>query len=277
MLRSVKELDGLAVEATDGTIGRVKDVYFDDAAWVVRYLVVETGSWLSSRKVLISPISMGRPDWAAKTLPVSITREQVKSSPDIDTERPVSRQHEAEYLDYYGYPSYGGGRGIWGEVSDPSLILPGLTASGSSPASHSAAEGSYTGAEAARKHEHDQPRLRSCQALMGYRVHATDDEVGHVHGFLLDERTWAIRYVIVNTSDWWLGHEVNIAREWIKDVRWSDASITVDRTREAVKDALLDEPSGELDREQRQGPYSDDPRPDYETEVPRRETRSPPK
>jgi hypothetical protein len=106
MLRSVKDMQDYAIRATDGTIGHVKDLYFDDEAWVVRYLIVDTGGWLSNRKVLISPFAIGHPDWAQKILPVSITKEQVKNSPHIDTERPVSRQHEMEYLGYYGYPNY---------------------------------------------------------------------------------------------------------------------------------------------------------------------------
>ncbi|MDA3920820.1 MAG: PRC-barrel domain-containing protein [Salinisphaera sp.] len=104
MLRSMETLEDCAIRATDGIIGQVKDFYFDDEAWAIRYLVVDTGSWLSSRKVLISPIALGQPDWAKKVLPVSITREQVKNSPAIDTEKPVSRQHEIRYLGYYGYP-----------------------------------------------------------------------------------------------------------------------------------------------------------------------------
>ena len=235
MLRSMKDLDALAVEATDGAIGHVKDVYFDDSTWVVRYLVVETDSRLSSRKVLISPISMGHLDWARKTLPVSITKEQVRSSPDIDTEKPVSRQHEARYLGYYGYPLY------WEAPRE-------------------------------RHHEHDDPHLRSCQAVMNYHIHAADGEIGHVQGFLVDDETWAIRYVLANTSNWWLGHEVPIARERIKEVSWSGASITVDVTREAVRDAPLHDPSTPLDRERVRGLREHYERPVYWTEVPRRET-----
>ena len=277
MLRSIKDLDRLAVEATDGAIGHVKDFYFDDSAWVVRYLIVETASWLFSRKVLISPISMGRPDWGAKTLPVSITREQVKNSPEIDTKKPVSRQHETGYLDYYGYPLYWGGGGLWGAGSYPNLILPGYAGFGSAEAARSEAENAYARTEASqeREHEHDDRHLRSCHAVMGHRVHAVDGDIGHVQGFLVDDETWAIRYVVVNTSNWWPGHEVNIPCEWIKDVSWPDASITVDRTTEAVRDALLDEPSGEFDREQRQGLYSHDSRPAYRTEVPKQETEVP--
>ena len=234
MLRSVKDLDALAVEATDGVIGHVKDFYFDDTSWVIRYLVVETASWLSSRKVLISPISIGHPDWTRRTLPVKITKEQVRNSPDIDTEKPVSRQHEARYLRYYGYPL-------------------------------------HREAQRERQREHADPHLRSCRAIMNYHIHAADGEIGHVQGFLVDDETWAIRYVVANTSNWWLGHEVPIARERIKEVSWSGASITVDVTREAVRDALLVDPSTPLDRECVRDLREHSERPVYWTEVPRRE------
>ena len=111
MLRSMKDLEDYAIRATDGTIGHVKDFHFDDKAWGIRYLVLDTGTWLSSRKVLISPIAIGHPDWAGKILPVSITKEQVKNSPDIDTDKPVSRHNEIRYRGYYGYPFYWGGPG----------------------------------------------------------------------------------------------------------------------------------------------------------------------
>ena len=131
MLRSIKDLEGFAVGATDGTIGHVKDFYFDDRAWIVRYLVVDAGAWLSSRKVLISPISIGRPDWAERLLHVSITKEQVRQSPDIDTDKPVSRQHEMQFSGYYGYPYYWGGSGYWGGGMYPNMMLPGCGGFGS--------------------------------------------------------------------------------------------------------------------------------------------------
>ncbi|EQD45734.1 hypothetical protein B2A_09175, partial [mine drainage metagenome] len=122
MLRDMNDLDGYAVNARDGTIGKVKDFYFDDEAWAVRYLIVDTGSWLSSRKVLISPMSTGKLDPNGKVLPVSITKEQVKNSPNIDTDKPVSRQHELEYLGYYNYPIYWGGAGMWGGGAYPGMV-----------------------------------------------------------------------------------------------------------------------------------------------------------
>ncbi len=104
MLRNVKDLRGYAIRSTDGVIGEVDDLYFDDEDWAIRYLVVDTGGWLPGRKVLVSPVAVGHPDWMARVLPVSITKAQVEQSPDIDTQRPVSRQYEAAYFGYYGYP-----------------------------------------------------------------------------------------------------------------------------------------------------------------------------
>src|SRR5437870_7635588 len=122
MMRNVKDLRGYAIRATDGVIGTVDDFYFDDEDWGIRYLVVDTGTWLSGRKVLISPMAIGSPDWMIQQLPVSLTKAQVKRSPDIDTRKPVSRQHEAEYSRYYGYPYYWGGAGLWGMGAYPGSL-----------------------------------------------------------------------------------------------------------------------------------------------------------
>jgi hypothetical protein len=263
MLRSMNDLEGYVIRATDGTIGHVKDFYFDDAAWVIRYLVVETGTWLSSRRVLISPMSIGEPNWIAKILPVSITKEQVKNSPDIDTEKPVSRQHEIGYLGYYGYPYYWGGGGIWGGGAFPGMMLAGLGSDGSQAEYREAKAEQARSAAEAQQHQDDDPHLRSCKAVIGYHIEATDGEIGHVQGLLVDEETWAIRYIVVDTSNWWLGHEVLVAPQWIKDVRWPDATVSVNLTRQAVKDAPPYDSSTQLDRGQEMGVYKHYGRPEY--------------
>jgi hypothetical protein len=128
MLRSVKSLEGFAIGATDGAIGKVKDFYFDDEAWVVRYVVVDTSAWLGGRDVLISPYSVGEPSWSGDILPVKVTKEQIKNSPSINSDRPVSRQYERSYLGYYGYPYYWGGPGLWGDSYYPGTLLTGMDA-----------------------------------------------------------------------------------------------------------------------------------------------------
>lgn len=247
MLRSARDIEECSIGATDGTIGTVTDCYFDDEAWVIRYLVVDTGEWLSSRKVLISPIAIGQANWVKKILPVSITKARVKGSPEIDTNKPVSRQHEMRYLGYYGYPYYWGGGELWGD-----------------DAYHGALAGyEQVQAENAKanikadilEHEHDDPHLRSANAVTKYNIHAKDGDIGHVRGLLVDDKSWAIRFMIVNTSNWWLGHQVLVAPEWIGDVSWPRARVTVDLTRQAIKDSPSYDERAPLDMAQEAGLY----------------------
>ena len=248
MLRSMNDLENYTIGATDGSVGTVTDFYFDDRAWVIRYLVVDTGSWLASRKVLISPIAIHHPNWGHKTLPVSITKEQVRNSPDIDTDKPVSRQNEMQYHSYYGYPYYWGGLGLWGGGMYPYMMYPSDADFGVSRAERKKDEEAYERSEAERRRD-DDPNLRSCKAVIGYHIHATDGEIGCVQGLLIDEDTWAIRYVVVNTSNWWLGHLVLIAPQWIKDVRWADERVSVELSRASVKAAPPYDSTAELNRE----------------------------
>ncbi|MEN9438217.1 MAG: hypothetical protein RIR09_2872 [Pseudomonadota bacterium] len=246
MLRSFQDIEKCTIGATDGDVGHVKDLYFDDHAWVARYLIVDTGTWLFSRKVLISPIAIQKPDWAAHILPVAITRDQVEKSPTIDTDKPVSRQHEEEYLGYYGYPYYWGGVDLWGSGMYPFEMITGYSNVRGDLATRDAAIEAVQKTERAR-HRNDDPHLRSGKSVMGYHLHATDGEVGHVEGLLVDDETWAIRYLVVNTSNWWLGHKVLIAPQWIDGIHWSDETVNVDLSRDTVKGAPLYDPSVELD------------------------------
>jgi hypothetical protein len=273
MLRSLKDLENYEIGATDGSIGHVKDFYFDDHRWVIRYLVVDAGTWLSSRKVLISPISIQRPNWAERMLPVAITKEQVRNSPSIDTDKPVSRQNEMDYLGHYGYPYYWDGAGIWGEGMYPYGMYPGYVGYASPSAERDEMESAYENAERAR-HWNDDPHLRSCKEVVGYHVHATDGEIGHVEALLVDEKTWAIRYIVVNTSNWGVGRKVLIAPQWITDVRWLDGSVAIDLSRDAVKDSPLYESTAELNRERESGIYAHYGRPGYWTDSRLREPES---
>ena len=235
MLKNLKDLQGYALRATDGDVGTVKDFYFDDDRWVVRYLVVETGSWLASRKVLISPFSLGVPDQDEKVVPVSITCEQVKHSPDIDTDKPVSRQHESDYLGYYGYPVYWDSIGIWGAGGVPGLMLPGA---GLAPSGAGVLEADRSiAAEQAERHRDDDPHLRSCKSVTGYHIKAQDGEIGHVQGFIAEEASWQIRYLVIDTSNWWVGHQVLVAPQWIQEVIWTEQVVAVDMTRDAIQNA----------------------------------------
>jgi sporulation protein YlmC with PRC-barrel domain len=233
MLRNAKHLLGYSIHATDGDIGAVTDLYFDDEKWAIRYLVVDTGGWLTGRKVLISPLAIGEPDWDGKALPVSLTKKQVENSPDIDTNKPVSRQHEAAHLGYYEYPFYWGGSGLWGMGEYPGDF------------SSQMAMESQLGANAKKKPEtvSGDSHLQSFNAVVGYHIHAKDGEIGHVDDMVIDERSWAIRELIVDTSNWWGGHKVQIAPRSITAVNWPDASVAVDLLRADVQKAPAFEPT----------------------------------
>ncbi len=238
MLRSMQEIKNYTIGATDGEIGHVTDFFFDDEDWVIRYLVVETGSWLLTRKVLISPYSLQEADWQHKRLPVQISRDQVKNSPDIDTDKPVSRQQEMRYADFYGYPYYWGGMGMWGDLQYVPMVPFG--GQGLSPADVTKIE--------ATQHAHDDPHLRSCQAVVGYHIHASDGDIGHVQGMLVDEDSWALRYLVVDTTNWWGGHQVLVAPKWIEAISWADSKVNINLSRQAIKDSPSFDSTAELNR-----------------------------
>ena len=235
MLRSAKSLEGFTIGATDGAIGHVKDFYFDDQAWTIRYIVVDTSAWLG-HEVLISPYGINKPDWSTKALPANVTKQQIKNSPGIDTDKPVSRQYERSYLGYYGYPYYWGGTGLWGEDGYPGNELSGMIAS------------AYRGHLTSPSDDDGDPHLRSCEAVKGYHVHASDGDIGHIQGFIVDDHSWSIRYLIVHTSNWWGGHDVLVSPEWIQDISWAQSTVTTNLDRDAIKASPLYDDNAVLDR-----------------------------
>lgn len=222
MLTNASFLTGLAVHATDGELGTVKEFYFDDESWAIRYLVVETGGWLLGRQVLISPISVTRVDWENKRVDVALTKKQVEHSPNIDTDRPISRQHEADYSGYYGYNYYWGGPFMWG----PAYFPMDLTRKSSA-----VVEKENIRRESADSH------LRSSKNVTGYHVEATDGELGHLDGFVVDDELWAIRYLEVATRNWLPGKKVLLAPSWILRVSWLDSKLYSFLSREQIKSA----------------------------------------
>jgi hypothetical protein len=222
MLRNTAHLKGFAIRATDGELGTVDQLYFDDKTWAIRYLVVETGGWLGGRQVLISPISVVHADWEAERLDVALTKKQVENSPNIDTHQPVSRQHEAEYYGYYGYPYYWEGPYLWGPAFFPAgLAIP-----------------TYASEEAMAdrvRRESADSHLRSNDAVIGYDIEAADGEIGHVNGFVVDDESWAIRYIEVATRNWWPGKKVLVSPAWIERVSWTESKVCVGLSREAIQ------------------------------------------
>lgn len=241
MLRTSSGLRNFSLSAIDGEIGSVEDFYFDDQAWGIRYLEVDTGKWLPGRKVLISPFSIAKVLSDRKSIAVKLTREQVERSPDIDTHQPISRQQETEFFDYYRYPYYWSGPFLWGPVAAP--YLAGLPAE--------ANKGTMaTEIEAVKKREHAQDRhLRSTQEVTGYRIQAVDGEIGHVEDFLLEDESWAIRYMVVDTRNWLPGRKVVVSPEWIDAVSWEESKVYVDLPRDKIEHAPEYDPAAPLGRD----------------------------
>ncbi|NYT46013.1 PRC-barrel domain-containing protein [Alcaligenaceae bacterium] len=244
MLRKASSLKGYAIQATDDELGSVKELYFDDRQWGVRYLVVETGGWLSQRSVLLSPYSIKGVDEAQETVHVSLTREQVKNSPDIDTHQPISRQLENQLSDYYGYGNYWSGPYLWGVGGYPVYPLPEAGAV-PPPPQESPEE---LAARAADNPE--DVHLRSSKDVTGYHIAGTDDEIGHVEDFIIDDEAWAVRYLLVDTRNWWPGgKKVLLATHWIERIEWSDSTVWTTLTREQIKNGPEYDEDQPLDRD----------------------------
>ena len=222
MQNSTKDLKGNAIVATDGEIGKVDDFYFDDKSWTIRYLVADTGNWLLGRQVLLSPIAVGKADFSGGRINVKLTKKQVEESPSIDSDKPVSRQHEAYYHDYYGYPYYWSGPYLWG----PSYY-PGLPVDDQERIEERRAE----------REEAGDLHLRSAAQVTGYHIEATDGGIGHVEDFIVDDETWEIRYLVVDTRNWLPGKKVLISPRWIDRVSWEVSKVYVSLSREAIKNA----------------------------------------
>jgi sporulation protein YlmC with PRC-barrel domain len=224
MLRSMEELLGYAIHAKDGDIGAVNDFFFDDESWTIRYLVVDTGTWLPGRLVLVSPIALKQPDWAANTLSVELTKKQVESSPDVDSNKPVSRQKEIELHQHFGWPYYWGG-GVF--------LAGGMSPIGEASDLHP--KPSRTSASVATEEPEGDPHLRSSKEVTGYHIQATDGEIGHLEDFIVDDQNWAIRYMVVGTRNWWPGKKVLVSPQWIRRVSWEESKVYVELSRDAIK------------------------------------------
>jgi hypothetical protein len=250
MLTNITHLQGLTIRATDGELGTVDQLYFDDETWAIRYLTVDTGGWLGGRQVLISPMFIARTDWPERRLDVALTKRQVEHSPDINTHEPVSRQHEAAYLGYYGYPYYWGGPNLWGEAFYPGgLAFP--------------PEASLDAMEERIQRESPDSHLRSAEAVTGYSIDATDGEIGHLDSFIVDDRAWAIRYIEVATRNWWPGKKVLVSPAWIKQVSWLESKVSVGLSREAIQNGPEYDESTPITREYENRLYFHYGRPPY--------------
>lgn len=228
MLRHTKELFGHTLAALDGDIGSVKDAYFDDKTWVVRYLVADTGSWLTGRLVLLSPHAFARFDPVKKVLHINLTRVQIENSPSIETHRPVSRQFEIDYYRYYGWPSYWTGGLTWGFSGFPDMLAPATTAM----------------AGLSQAQDRGDRHLRSTLAMNGYGIHATDGMIGEVSGLRVDDKSWAVRELSVDAGHWYAGKEIFISPDRITRISYEESKVFVTLTRAEIERTAAHELAG---------------------------------
>jgi uncharacterized protein YrrD len=216
MLSNLKTLKGFKLNSLDGEIGKVKEFYFDDRHWTIRYLVADTGNWLTGRQVLIAPYALVALNREAQNIEIDLTKKQIEDSPSLGTDKPVSRQFEEKYYGYYRWPTYWRGPNPWGSYA---FII------------RDRDKWNLSNGEQKEWDHH----LRSTLAVNDYKIHASDGELGHIDDFIMEDETWAIRYLIVNTGSWWAGKKVLISTQWIKRVSWSDSKVFVDLSRESIK------------------------------------------
>jgi hypothetical protein len=221
MLRSIKELYGKRLGASDGEIGHVKDFYFDDQNWAIRYVVADTGAWLPGRQVLLSPHAFGSLQRVGKHIAINLTREQIEDSPPIALHKPVSRQYEMEYYEYYGWPYYWEGAGVWGMSRVPLLALQPKPLNGSN----------FTGPAREPADVH----LRSAQAVNGYHIQASDGTIGHVCDFMMDDERWAIDQLVIKIGHRFSGKETLAPTTCVERISYDKSTIYVNLTEEAVK------------------------------------------
>jgi hypothetical protein len=241
MLQAISALKGFAIEASDGRMGTAADFMFDDASWRVRWLVVDCGSWLKGRKVLVSPSAVSYADLEDEECEVELTKAQVEGSPELLEHQPVSRQMQSRLYGHYGWdplwdeaPNLGAAPG---EMASPLRAPPALAGQ--------TMEGPRD--EAAVSEEADD-HLHSVFEVIGCHVDAIDGEIGHVENFLFDNEDWRLRYLIVDTSNWWFGKRVLISPHAVKAIVRSDGKVHLDVSREQVQSSPPWDPLAAFDQ-----------------------------
>lgn len=256
MLRSIKDLIGYPIHATDGHFGRVADCLFDDKEWGLRYLVVHTHGLLDRHDVLISPRDLDQPGagWFERHVPVTLTKQQIEDSPTVDTDKPVSKLYEEEYARYHRHVVYWEGSMIWGATLVPHLKRPDR--------------------DSARAAMHDRRMkwiadrtLRSANEVIGYHAKATDGDIGKVRDLILQTDQWRIRHLAVDSTKWLPGGNVLIDVDWAEDFNWAEELVSVNHTKEEIRNAPPFHPLDAVNRDYEKELYDYYGRPCYWEEM----------
>jgi sporulation protein YlmC with PRC-barrel domain len=225
-LRRIRELTELTILAADGEIGSVQELYFDDRNWAIRYLVVKAGGWLLSREVLLAPAAVVEISDVHGTLRLALTKDQIRRATPIESAKPLSREYEEAYFRHFAWaPYWEPGPTEWGSTV-PFPETPPMPIDTTLPAD-------------APKN----PHLRSSREITGYNIQAHNGTVGHVEDLVVDDETWTVRYVEVDTRNWLPGKKVLLQTMRIDHVSWADRSVAVLLTKQAIQSAPAYDPS----------------------------------
>jgi hypothetical protein len=238
MLIHGSKIRGCSIGATDGEIGSISDLLFDDASWRIRWLVVDSGNIFPGRKVLIPPSALSLVNHIGHQFAVRLTKQQIKDSPGVDTDKPVSRAMETGLYDYYGWaPYFSTGFYMGGYTYAGFPIEPSAITSRPRDVPHQNADQTSDGTQ-----------LRSAHEVGGYHIHASDGGIGHVADFLIEDGDWSIHYLVVDTRDWWPGKTVLVSPRSVRKTDWSARTVDLDITRQQIKDSPPYDGSQAIDR-----------------------------
>jgi hypothetical protein len=240
MLRSIKQLQGTPVLAEDGEIGSLHTVYFDNKIWKIHYLAIDTGGWLSGRKTLVSPLVLNQLGWESDHLRIALHKAQLKDSPELDKVEPLIHLRDDKLLTSEDGPPLdhmGGG------LFDENII--GLHPDSIMETIHAKID---VNPPLSEEDDGETLHLRSSAHVIGYYIHAQDGDIGHVEDFLVDDTTWVIHYMVVDTRNWLPGKNVLVSPHWIEQVDWNDSKVYVDLTQEAIENSPEYDPMAPVDR-----------------------------
>lgn len=237
MLRSLKDIiKNYELHALDGKIGKISDFYFHDNFWIIKYLVADTGDWLRERLVLLSPITLGSPDWESVELPVNLTKEKIENSPPVENHKPVSKQLENELMKYYAWPiDYSYGFGTVNTVEMQLLQTRIIEAQ---------KEKEIKSKETQKENKH----LRSANEVIGYDIQATDGLIGHLEDFIIEDKSWIINYIIVDTRNLFPGPKVIVTPGWITKIDWTKHNVSLNLNKESIENSPLFDPSNPVNK-----------------------------
>jgi hypothetical protein len=210
MLRDFNKIKNCVVQGTDGIIGTVADVYFNDQTWKIHYMAANTGNWLEGRHVLVSTESLMQPKIEKGSFPALVNRVQVEGAPQFEIDEPFSWQKECEICAYYRWTTY------YPMDEKELTVFPGI--------------------------------LTSANGLKDFSLLATDGEIGKVINFIVDDANWTVRYLIVDTAKWLAGKTVLISPMWNKSINWADRMMIVDLSQEQIEQSPEYDPLAPIER-----------------------------